>query len=547
MRNLCNEVRWMIDWTRLRSREIREGKGVCRPGRGERRPSMRGVIKAGRPATAAACAVLLALTACTVGPNYVRPPAVTSASFKEMDGWKQAEPKDRVLRGKWWEIFQEPGLNALEEQVNISNQNVAQAEAQFRQAKALVQVARSAYFPTVSVGPSFTRSFQTTSPTVQPAPYSLLSLPVEATWEPDLWGRVRRSVESSRATAQATAADLEGALLSAQTQLAEDYFQLRALDAQKQILDATVEAYGKSLRLTRNRYEGGIASRADVLQADTQLKTTQAQAIDVGVQRAQLEHAIAILIGKAPAGLSLPQEPLEAPPPAIPMSLPSALLERRPDIAGAERRMASANAQIGVAIAAFYPNVTLSGAAGYQSTGLSNWLTWPNRLWSFGTSVSEVVYEGGLRRAQTEQARAAYDATVATYRQTVLTGFQEVEDNLAALRILEQEAAVEAAAVTAAEQSLAVITNQYESGIVAYLNVITAQTTVLSNRITALNILGRRLTAAVLLINALGGGWNASDLPAGDKLQTERQGPDGTKAVFPVIPQYYSRSPGGEG
>jgi NodT family efflux transporter outer membrane factor (OMF) lipoprotein len=446
--------------------------------------------------------------ACSVGPNYVRPPAVVPEAFKEMEGWRVAQPKDQTLRGRWWEIFNDPRLNELEEQVNVSNQNIAASEAQFRQALALVQVARSAYFPTVTLGPSFTRSFQS-NPLAPSVPVSLTSLPVSASWEPDLWGRIRRTVEGSRASAQASAADLEGARLSAQTSVAQDYFQLRALDALKALLDQAVVAYRESLRLTQNRYDSGVASRGDVLQADTQLKTTQAQAIDVGVQRAQFEHAIALLIGKPPSGFSFDFQPLEGLPPAVPVGLPSELLERRPDIAAAERLMAAANAQIGVALSAYYPSLTLGASAGYQSVDLAKLLTWPSRFWSVGPSVSEVVYEGGLRSAQTAQARAAYDGAIATYRQTVLTGFQQVEDNLAALRILEQEAGAQDSAVKAAEQSLEVITNQYKSGTVAYLNVIVAQTTVLSNRETAANILGRRMTAAVLLISALGGGWTS--------------------------------------
>ena len=457
--------------------------------------------------------VALALAGCMVGPNYVRPRVVTPEAFKEIDGWKKAEPADHLLRGKWWEIFNDSALNALEEQISISNQNVAAAEAQFRQARALVQVARSAYFPTATIGPSFSRSFQAT-PQAPSVPVSLVTLPVDVTWEPDLWGRVRRSVEASRTSAQASAADLQGVLLSSQAQLAESYFQLRALDAQSRILNETVEAYRKSLELTVNKYQSGVVSRGDVLQADTQLKTTQAQAIDVGVQRAQLEHAIALLIGKPPSNFSLPDLALDTLPPAIPVGVPSVLLERRPDIAGAERRMASANAQIGVALAAYYPSLTLTGEAGYQTLDLAKWLTWPARFWGVGPSVSEIVYDGGLRKAQTEQARAAYDGAVASYRQTVLTGFQEVEDNLAALRILEQEAQAQGEAVKLAEQSLAVVTNQYKSGTVAYLNVIVAQTIVLSNKVVAINILGRRMTAAALLIMALGGGWDVAQLPA---------------------------------
>ena len=455
-----------------------------------------------------AAGLLLGASACVVGPNYVRPPAVVPDSFKEMEGWRVAQPKDQTLRGRWWEIFNDRRLNELEEQVNVSNQNIAASEAQFRQALALVQAARAAYFPTVTIGPSFTRSFQS-NPLEPSVPFSLFSLPLSGSWEPDLWGRIRRTVESSRASAQASAADLEGARLSAQTSVAQDYFQLRALDAQKALLDAAVVAYRKSLQLTQYRYASGIASRGDVLQADTQLKTTQAQAIDVGVQRAQFEHAIALLIGKPASSFSLAFEPLQGLPPDVPVGLPSELLERRPDVAAAERLMAAANAQIGVALSAFYPQVTLGASVGYQSVDLAKWFTWPSRFWSVGPSVSETVYEGGLRSAQTAQARAAYDSAIATYRQTVLTGFQQVEDNLAALRILEQEAAVQDAAVKVAEESLEVITNQYKSGTVDYLNVIVAQTIVLNNQETAANILGRRMTAAVLLINAIGGGWTS--------------------------------------
>ncbi len=450
------------------------------------------------------------LVACAVGPNYVRPLMQTPAAYKEMEGWKAAEPRDHLPRGRWWEIFGDPQLNALEEQVTISNQNIALAEAQFRQARALVQVSRSAYFPTATIGPSFQRSFRASSG-ASSSPVSVYSLPVDVSWEPDLFGRVRRTVESSRAAAEASAADLENVRLTMESELAQDYYQLRALDAQKRLLDETVAAYGKSLDLTRNRYNAGVVSRADVLQADTQLKTTQAQAIDVGVQRAQMEHAIAALLGKAPADLSMAFAPLEGLPPEVPVGVPSELLERRPDIAAAERQMASANAQIGVAMAAFFPTVTLSAGGGFQSTDLGKWLTWPSRFWSIGTLISEAIFEGGLRKAQTEQARAAYDATVASYRQTVLTGFQQVEDNLGALRILEQEAAAQDEAVRAALDSVTVVENQYKAGIVAYLNVITTQTVALANQRTALSILGQRMTAAVLLVKALGGGWRAAE------------------------------------
>ena len=468
--------------------------------------------------------VFMILTACTVGPDYVRPTAEVPGVYKEMEGWKVAQPEDHLTRGAWWEIFNDPQLNGLEEQVNISNQNVAVAEAQFRQGRALVQAARAAYFPTVTVGASYTRS--RTSPNApgvggtsgttgasSPATSNYMLL-ADASWEPDLWGRVRRSVEASKANAQATAADLESTRLLVQAELAQDYFLLRILDGQKQLLDETVIAFQKSLELTKNRYAAGVASKGDVLQAETQLKTTQAQAIDVGVQRAQLEHAIAVLVGRPASLFSIPVAPLAAVPPAVPVGVPSELLERRPDIAGAERRVAAANAQIGVAVAAYYPTVTLSASGGFESSSLSKWLAWPSRFWSVGPGISETVFDGGLRRAQTTAARAAYDGTVAAYRQTVLTGFQEVEDNLAALRILEEEAEVQDEAVKAARQSLAVAINQYKAGTVNYLTVIVVQAATLNNEITALGILGRRMTAAALLIKALGGGWDVSSLPS---------------------------------
>jgi NodT family efflux transporter outer membrane factor (OMF) lipoprotein len=347
---------------------------------------------------------------------------------------------------------------------------------------------------------------------------SVYSLPVDVSWEPDLFGRVRRSVESNLATAQATAADLEGVRLIIQTEVAQDYFQLRALDAQKQLLEETVTAFRKSLELTKNRYAAGVASRADVLLSETQLKSTQAQEIDVGMQRALLEHAIATLIGRPASSYSIPFAPLTVFPPPIPVGLPSELLERRPDIAAAERRMASANAQIGVATAAFYPTVTLSASGGFLSPDLANWLSWPSRFWAVGAAISETLFEGGLRKAETEQAQAAYDATVASYRQTVLTGFQEVEDNLSTLRILGQEAAVQEEAVKAAQDSVVVTMNQYKAGIIAYLNVIVTQAAALNNERVTVSIQGQRMTAAVLLIKALGGGWSASDLPNNDAL-----------------------------
>ncbi len=469
-----------------------------------------------------ALVLFLQMTAsCTVGPNYVRPLTPVPEAYKEMKAWKVAEPGDRLVRGKWWELFQDPHLTALEELVDISNQNIAQAEAQFREARAAVRIARSAYFPTATIGPSYQRGYEPAT-TQSTRTLSLWSLPVDVSWVPDLFGRVKRNVESSRASAQATAADLENVRLTMCAEVAEDYFQIRALDAQTQLLEATVKAYGKSLEMTRNKYASGVSSRGDVLQAETQLKTTQAQEIGVGVQRAQLEHAIAVLVGKPASDFSIPFSPLTATPPPIPVGVPSELLERRPDVAAAERQMAAANAQIGVAISAYYPSVTLGASAGFETLDLAQWFTWPARFWSIGPSASETLFEGGLRKGQTEQARAAYDAAVASYRQTVLTGFQEVEDNLSTLRILEQQASAQADAVKASQDSLAVIVNQYGAGIVAYLNVIVAQTTELSNEVVALNIQGQRMTAAALLIEALGGGWDTSALPSDKSLTSSR-------------------------
>jgi NodT family efflux transporter outer membrane factor (OMF) lipoprotein len=416
-------------------------------------------------------------------------------------------------------LFNDPLLTSLEEQVAISNQNVLAAEARFRQAKALVQQARAGYYPTVTVGPSVTRSQSSSSlrsggtgRTGGSSAVTDYSLPFDLSWEADIWGRIRRSVEANRDTAQASQADLAAAQLSAQAELAQDYFLLRAQDAQKRLLDETVASFQKALELTRNRYAGGVAAKADVLQAETQLKTTQAQALDLGVQRAQLEHAIALLIGKPASSFSIAAAPLVGVFPEIPTGLPSQLLERRPDIASAERRMAAANAQIGVAKAAYYPAVRLSASAGLEALSIGQWFSWPSRFWALGGALSETLFDGGLRRAQTEGARAAYDATVADYRQTVLTGFQEVEDNLAALRILEAEAKAQQDAVLASRESLAVTLNQYRGGVVSYLNVIVSQSTALANERTAVGILSRRLTAGVLLIKALGGGWDASYL-----------------------------------
>ncbi|HXF17203.1 MAG TPA: efflux transporter outer membrane subunit, partial [Burkholderiales bacterium] len=459
---------------------------------------------------AALAAVLVLLAACTVGPDYVRPTADTPVAFKESQGWKTAQPRDQELRGSWWEAFNDPLLNEMMEQVNLSNQNLVQAAAQFRQARALVQSARAGYLPSVSANAGVTRSSSSltsrnTGSTQNPGfSATSYSLSLDALWEADLWGRVRRTVEANSTSAQASAADLDALRLSIRAELAQDYFQLRALDTQQKLFEDTVAAYQRTLVLTQNQYAAGVAAKVDVIQAQTQLKTTQAQAIDLGVLRAQLEHAIALLLGKPASNYSLPPAPLAAVAPAVPVGVPSSLLERRPDIAAAERRMASANAQIGVAEAAYYPSLTISASGGFQSTSFSNWLTAPSRFWSLGPALAQTLFDGGLRRAQTDQAIAAYDANVAAYRQTVLTGFKEAEDNLAALRILEEEAAVQEEAVQNARQSVSLTTNQYKAGIVSYLNVVVVQAAALNNERAAVDILNRRLAASVLLIKALG-------------------------------------------
>lgn len=484
---------------------------------------------------AAFAGTIALLTACTVGPDYVRPAAETPQAFKESAEWKTAQPKDHLPRGAWWEIYNDSQLNDLIKQVDVSNQNLAAAEAQFRQARASVAAARAGFFPTLTTAPSYTRTRRSanmgtssgsavnprtrTSSSGSSATTSAdYNLPFDVSWEPDIWGKVRRTVESNRATAQASAADLEATRLLLQAELAQDYFQLRTLDREKKLLVETADAYRTFLNMTKNQYESGIATKAAVLQAETQLKSTEAQAVDVGVQRAQMEHAIAVLMGKPPSALSIPFSPLTEEPPAIPAALPSELLERRPDVAGAERRMAAANAQIGIAVAAYYPTLSLSASGGFEASHIADWFAWPSRFWSIGSALSQVIFDAGLRRAQTNQAKAAYEGTVATYRQTVLTGFQEVEDNLSSLRILEEESKVQDEAVIAARQAVTFTLNQYKAGTTPYLNVIISQAAALNNERTAVTILGNRMAASVLLIKAIGGGWTASELPSNEKL-----------------------------
>ena len=475
---------------------------------------------------------LVLFKGCDKAPKYAvptvpTPPSykeITPETFKETDDWKFARPKDDVIRGKWWEIFNDSQLNTLEEQVNISNQNIALADANFRAARAVVKESRSQYFPTVTTSPSIIvsrSSSRTTQSNISAGRVVTdYSLPFDASWEPDLWGRIRNTVSASASEAQATAADLENVRLSVQAELAFDYYELRSIDAQKQLLDSTVVAYQQNLDLTRVRFQTGIASDEDVAQAETQLETTQAQATDLGIERAQLEHAIALLTGQPASTFSLSVAALQAEPPPIPIGLPSQLLERRPDIAASERRVAEANAQIGVTKAAFFPALTLNGAAGFASTALTSWFTWPARFFSLGPTLSQTLFDKGKRAAANEQAHAEYDGTVANYRQTVLTAFQEVEDNLAALRILSRELEQQDAAVKSSERTLSLANERYRTGIDSYLNVITAQTTLLTNQRTAVNLRMQQITASVELIKALGGGWNASHLPTPKELTT---------------------------
>jgi NodT family efflux transporter outer membrane factor (OMF) lipoprotein len=461
-------------------------------------------------------AVLL-LGGCTVGPKYVRPATDVPASYKETGDWKTAQPSDAIAKGKWWEVYGDPQLDALEEQVSVSNQSLKAAQAQFLEARSAIRTVRAAYFPTVTAGASVSGNresqnkalFGTTSP-ITYADYQLP--PIDVSWEPDVWGRVRRSVEAARSEAQATAADLASLDLSLHAELALDYFQLRGLDSQKQLLDSTVESYERALQLTDSRYKGGVASAVDVAQAQTQLETTRAQAEDVSVDRAAFEHAIAVLIGKPPYQFTQQSSPLSTPPPQVPPGMPSDLIERRPDIAAAERRVQEANAQIGVARAAYFPIFALTGGGGFDSSKITNLLDGPSGFWSLAGSAAELIFDGGQRRGITDQARAAYDKSVDTYRETTLTAFQEVEDNLAALRILEEEAKTQDAAVAAAEHFLDLSNSRYKGGVANYLEVTTAQSAALGNQRAAVDVLTRRMAASVLLIKALGGGWNVSQI-----------------------------------
>jgi NodT family efflux transporter outer membrane factor (OMF) lipoprotein len=484
--------------------------------------------QAGWYCLSAASLMMAALSGCMVGPKYKTPAAITAPAFKEAapasfadDGWKPGQPSDTKLKGDWWAMFGDQKLNELEAQVEGANQSIKSAEANFRAARAQIGIQRSYEAPTIGVGPGVSSVRNSAN-----QPYfsraldnnglGNFTLPVDLNYEVDLWGRIRRGVTSAREQEQASDADLENARLSLHAELAMDFFGLRVADAQTELLNDTVKAYESALQLTRDRYEGGVSPQSDVTQAQTQLDQALVQRTDLEVQRTEYEHAIAVLIGKPPAAftlqpVSLASRALELP--RIPGMMPATLLERRPDIAGYERRMASANEQIGIAEAAFYPTLSISASGGFEGTSALNWFTWPSRFWAVGPTLSETVFDGGRRRSAKTMTVAEYDGTVANYRQTVLTAFQQVEDNLAALRVLSQEAQQQQQATAAARQSLDLFQTRYEGGVDTYLQVVTWQTAALNNQRNDLNILQRRLDASVLLIKALGGGWDTTRLP----------------------------------
>ena len=471
---------------------------------------------AGRAGRLFLTAALLSLAGCAVGPRYKTPPVPAPPAYKEIGNWKTTQPSDQNLGGNWWEIFQDPQLNALEQQINVSNQNLKAAVAQYQEARAALRQARADYYPTITTAPSATRQkFSANRPgsIARGTTFNDFVFPVDLSYQVNAWGRVSRNVESYREQAQAGAADLAVVNLTLHADLAIDYFAARTLDGEEKLLQNTVAQYEQALHLNEERYKGGLASEVEVEQARTILETTRAQLVDVGVARAHYEHAAAVLVDKAPADFSLPSLPLTTPPPPIPVGVPSELLERRPDIAAAERRVASANAQVGLASTAYYPLVNLVGSGGFESGTITTLFQGPGALWAVGASAFSTIFDGGRRHALNDEAKAAYDASVASYRQTVLTAFQQVDDNLAALRVLEQEAGVQATAVQSAQRSLDLSNTRYEGGVTSYLEVITAQNAALSDELTAVNILGRRMAGAVLLIEALGGGWERSSLP----------------------------------
>jgi len=482
-----------------------------------------------------AVSLSLFCSGCTIGPRYQRPTVQTPVALKEMAGndqWKMATPSDGLLKGKWWEIFGDPQLNRLEELVNVNNQNVKQAEAQFREARALILANHANYYPTIGTTPAITQSRTYASGKTNDS----FSLPASVTWEPDLWGRVRLSVESAVSTAQVSAADLENIRLSQQALLATDYFLLAAQDMQLKVLDDTIESYTRNLQLTINRHAGGVASRSDITLAQTQLAAAQAQRTEMRITRAQDEHAIAMLTGRPPSALEIGSSRIAGAPPPIPIGVPSQLLERRSDIAANERQVAAANAGVGIAQAAFYPTLTLSATPGLLSNSLTSLFKYASRYWSAGPSLSQTLFDFGRRGAALESAEAQYDATVAAYRQTVLSAFQEVEDDLSNLRLLAEEAVQQRDAVVAAQEALDLEMQRYRAGTDSYLNVITTQIIALQDQQTAITILQRRMSAAVDLVKALGGGWDASKLPSSDVLRSAELGnPKTTQKVARAV------------
>ncbi|HEV2424272.1 MAG TPA: efflux transporter outer membrane subunit [Terriglobia bacterium] len=472
------------------------------------------------------CAAAAGLSGCVVGPKYSRPSAQVPGSYKEQTA---APAASQNVSEKWWLAFNDPQLNALEDQVKVSNQNLKASEAAYRQARALVRIYRADLYPTGTFQPAASRYHSSDNkPPVSSfsgRTYNDYVLPGDVSYEVDAWGRVRHNVLYARESAQASAADLAALNLSLEAELATDYFELRSADAQERLLDSTVGAYEKTLQLTEDRHAGGLASDLDVQQADTQLEATRSQATDAGVARAQFEHAIAVLIGKPPSGLNLAFSPATEPPPVVPAGLPSEILQRRPDVAAAERRLAAANEQIGIAQAAYYPSISLTAAGGFESGALGTLLQGPALFYTLGAGAAETLFDVGRRRGGVEQAQAGYDQTVATYRQTILTAFQEVEDNLSALRILDQESKSEGLAVHAATRATELSLNQYKGGIASYLQVLTAQTTQLTDQRAAVDILRRRLDASVALIKALGGGWDVTTgIPQAEQMATGSTG-----------------------
>jgi NodT family efflux transporter outer membrane factor (OMF) lipoprotein len=463
---------------------------------------------------AIALAGCTALSACAVGPNYKRPSVATTPTFKEAQGWTAATPEDGVAKGDWWAPFNDPLLNDLEKKVAVSNQNLAAAEAAYREARAVVWEDRAQLFPTVDLTGSATHSGRKVAAVGAPTSVNTYQAGRGGTWAIDVWGRIRRTVEGAKATAQANAADVANARLTAQSELAADYFQLRVTDVEKALLQDTVKAYQRSLEITQNQYRSGVAAQSDVLTAKTQLEAAQASLIDLDRQRTQDEHAIAILTGQPPAALTIAADPdWKAPPAPTPVELPSTLLQRRPDISAAERAMANANAQIGVQTAGFFPAISLTGNLGYTSNAISTLFHSSNAAWSYGASATQTLFDAGATFARVREARATYDQSVAQYRQTVLTAFQQVEDNLAAARVLQNEEAYRVSAAKDAERATQITLNQYKAGTVAYTSVVVAQATELNDKQALVTLQGQRLATSVSLIEALGGGWSTAELP----------------------------------